>query len=533
MSKYAAPSRKHRLFPVILICLLLMAGIGICVLLRHCLWTGTSFVPRSATYLDLREKNLSEENYLRLRREMPGCEILWSVPLQGNAVPCDSQVVSVTSLSEQELRMLEYFPGLTTLDATGCTDYDELMAFRQQHPDCEVLYQVPIGGTHYPGNAVSIRLTDASPGELEAMLPYLPDVTEVHLAGQLPPPGETEALRETFPGIAFRWEVTAGNVTVSNTVTELDLSGQTLTFREAEEILSRLPALESADMTGCGLTEAEMLALAEAFPRCFFLWDVTFGDITVRTDAEEVDISGQSQESTARIEALLPCFPRLKRVIMSHCGLDDETMDALNRRYEDIRFIWSVKIKDVYLRTDATYFYPFKFYRSMVVNDEDLYPLRYCTDIQAIDIGHMTTVTNCEWAAFMPNLKYLVIVETAITDITPLSNLKNLVFLEIFTTKITDYSPLLGCTALEDLNLGKTYGDPTPITKMTWLKNVWWSGVEGTYGLPASNARQMLTEALPNTRLKFNLSNPNVGNGWRQLDNYYAMRDLMDIFYLS
>ena len=67
---------------------------------------------------------------------------------------------------------------------------------------------------------------------------------------------------------------------------------------------------------------------------------------------------------------------------------------------------------------------------------------------------------------------------------------------------------------------------------MTWLKNLWWSGVDGTYGRPCSNAKAVLTEALPNTHLRFNLAHP-TADGWRKLDNYFGMRDYMGMFYLS
>ena len=50
---------------------------------------------------------------------------------------------------------------------------------------------------------------------------------------------------------------------------------------------------------------------------------------------------------------------------------------------------------------------------------------------------------------------------------------------------------------------------------------------------PTPPAAQRLREALPNTTMKFNLETPNVDNGWRQLQNYYNMRDLMDVFYLT
>lgn len=524
---------KKRVLLIVGCIMLLLAGIVIKLCFDHYIWIAGQFIPRSSTELDMRGKNFSASDYERLQRELPQCEITWDVPFQGRIISSDTQAIEVTSLTEQDIQTLDYFPELVRLDAPNCTDYEELLALQARRPECGVSYRVSLSGTAYQNDAAVLHIEDPSVRELEELLPFLPDVTLIRLSGVLPDITELNHLQDAFPEISFQWEVMFEGTALDSTVKKLDLSEKTIGYASAETLLSWFPELEAVDMRGCGLSDGEMMALAQCYPQCFFLWNMHIGDIEVSTDAEEIDISGQEMESTEQIEVLLPYFPNLKRVIMSFCGFDDETMDALNQRYEDIRFIWSVKIRNVYVRTDATYFYPFTFYRSMVVDSDDLYPLRYCTDMVAIDIGHMTTVDNCEWAAFMPNLKYLVIVETAITDLTPLSNLKNLVFLEIFTTDITDYSPLLGCTALEDLNLGKTYGDPAPIAQMTWLKNIWWSGIAGTYGLPCSNAPELLAEALPNTRMKFFLETPNVKNGWRQLDNYYAMRDCMGVFYLE
>jgi len=260
---------------------------------------------------------------------------------------------------------------------------------------------------------------------------------------------------------------------------------------------------------------------------------MTIGSRKIPTDAREMDISGEIQESTAFLESRLPYFPRLERVIMSHCGLDDETMDALNRRYEDIRFVWTVKIGNMDVRTDETWFYPVKVDRNAVVDSGDLYPLRYCTDMVCIDVGHMWGVNECSWAAFMPNLKYLVLAYTSVADLSPLSGLENLVFLEIFHTPVKDYSPLTGCTGLEDLNLSMTTGDYRPLLEMPWLKNVWWHGIAGSYGLPCSGAHEILPEALPEINWHFHGKYAAYKSGWRKLPNYYAMRDYLGLFYLT
>lgn len=525
-------SKKRTLILIICSFILLALGIGVSGFLNQHIWFSGQFLARDSVAIDLRSETITQADYRRLQSLLPECEITWNVPFQGRYLSSDSETVTVASLTDADVNALDYLPNLRLLDARGCTDYSALTLFQQHRPGCQVLYTVTLCGLEYPQDAESVSVTAPSAEELLTLLPYLPQVAAVQISGQLPDADDLTRLRNAFPNIAFRWEAEIGGQRVSCVETTLDLSDIPLEYEEAADLLAYLPELKSVNMRGCGLTDEEMVSLVKRYPNCFFLWDITIAGLRFPTDAAEIDLSGQTVDSPSLVEACLPYLPNLTKVIMSGCGLDDETMDALNRRYDDIRFVWSVRIKDVYVRTDATFFYPYKFYKDMKVDNEDLYPLRYCTDMVCIDIGHMGMVTNCEWAAYMPNLKWLIIGETRINDLSPLSGLKNLEYMEMFTIPVTDYSPLLGCTGLRDLCLGNTYGDPAPIAQMTWLENLWWSGVHGTYGLPCSNAKAVLEEALPNTVLKFQLAHP-VADGWRQLPNYFAMRDYLGMFYLS
>jgi len=242
------------------------------------------------------------------------------------------------------------------------------------------------------------------------------------------------------------------------------------------------------------------------------------------TDAEQIDISGNPVSDLARLEAALPYFPNLKKVVMCGCGIGNEAMDSLNRRYENIRFVWSVDLGGVLLRTDATTFMPVKY--GAQVTTGDLYDLRYCTDMVCIDLGHMD-VWSCEWAAYMPELKYLLLADTKVSDLTPLTGLKKLIYLELFLTRVTDLSPLVSCTALEDINLCYTYGDPTPLTRMPWLQTIWWSG-----HWSASSYAHQFRQNNPDIRLEFDTVS-STGSGWRELENYYDMRDLLGVHYMT
>ena len=67
--------------------------------------------------------------------------------------------------------------------------------------------------------------------------------------------------------------------------------------------------------------------------------------------------------------------------------------------------------------------------------------------------------------------------------------------------------------------------DPTPLLEMPWLKNLWINNVPIT-----AQQRQALTEALPNTHIEFDAGFTTAG-GWRELQNYYDMRDLLGMPY--
>lgn len=46
----------------------------------------------------------------------------------------------------------------------------------------------------------------------------------------------------------------------------------------------------------------------------------------------------------------------------------------------------------------------------------------------------------------------------------------------------------------------------------------------------SSDVQELTLTQLDDDTMKFNLNTPNVNNGWRQLDNYKAMRDLIGVF---
>ena len=473
--------------------------------------------------LDARDTEMTLEQYEWLTANIPQCYILWDIPVQGTFYPMGAAEISVEQLTEEDIRALRYLEDLALIDTGSWQDYGQIAALQNAYPDCTVHYRVELGGELWDWDVASITVKDAAPEELLEKLSLFPALETVALTGTVPELEILDALRKAYPEVFFQWEQQLLGQRLEADMAYLDLSGGALRdARELETLIPLLPELKTVRLDDSGLTEQQCIDLAKKFPEVQFVFDITIGEHTLRTDAVEIDISNTPMEDTSRIEALLPCFHDLEKVVMCNCGISSEEMDALNQRYGDIRFVWSVNLAGMEFRTDAVHFTPNRW--GLKCTDENIYDLRYCVDMVCVDVGHAFRLTNCDWVRYMPNLKYLILAETGISDLTPLTDHKNLIYLELFLSKVKDYSPLVTCKALEDLNLCYTQGDYKPIAEITWLKRLWWSG--------SWKARTKLPDLMPDSVYMEFLSMSSTGRGWREGQNYYDMRDFIGMEYM-
>ena len=126
--------KKAILIVLVVVLVLAVAAAG---LLGYRYWYERSHIfiedavyKEDASYIDLRGTGTTMEHYLQLRAAMPECEIDWDVPFQGVPTDSTSRELTVTTLAEEDLEMLIYFPRLTKIDANGCKDYSVLELLR-------------------------------------------------------------------------------------------------------------------------------------------------------------------------------------------------------------------------------------------------------------------------------------------------------------------------------------------------------------------------------------------------------------------
>ena len=298
--------------------------------------------------LDLRDTGLTAEQYEYLHGQLPQCDINWLVPFQGKHLPLDTEAIQVSSLSSEDILLLSYFtdlctidavgctdyetlialqqdhpeykvlydltvsghvlhqdtdtassadineistaltylPGLHALDATGCTDYDALLALTTQYPNCDITYTVPLAGSVCRTDTTQLQLQNCTAEELTAALPHLKDLTSVTITQPMEDPSGMLALREAYPDVAFTYYFSFLDRTVSNRETVIDIS--TIPLESVAFIDDAMPhflCLEKVDMCGCGISNEEMDALNQRYETTKFVWMVDIGKMSVRTDS--------------------------------------------------------------------------------------------------------------------------------------------------------------------------------------------------------------------------------------------------------
>ena len=492
-------------------------------------------IPRRADVIDLRGSEISVQKAEALAAEHPGKTVLWDVPLSGGSRPSDAEDLEITALSLSDIPLFSCFPNLKSVDASGCADYEALLALRAACPALELTAFVSVGGKAVPMDAQRAVLRADTPlEELLDKLPFLPDLYRVSFAGGAVSYETQDALAAAFPGISFRWDVELLGRTASSAAKELSFAGSSLSERDVHtlcENLFRFPSLERIDLTGCGLA-GEQIAAVRAASGAAVLYELTLFGRTVSTDASELDFSGirMGLSDVAVIEEALGEFPLLEKVVMCDCGISNEDMAALNDRHENVRFVWRVYFSGFSLRTDDTNFIAARVRNDFPIYSNDLEVLKYCPDLQALDLGHKN-ITHLNFLRYVPHLKYLIIVENDVNDITPIGELQELTYLEMFWTKCEDISPLQNCKALTDLNISYIYCRPAKcletLVNMPQLERLWYCG----NNLDAGQLEE-LQAALPDTEMYLAPYGEPTGSTWREHPHYFEMRDFFGMYYM-
>ena len=486
--------------------------------------------------IDLRGNPITEEQYGTLTQAFPACAIFWDVPLSSGPVSCLTQSLAPVSFERADLARLRYLKQLKELDLSGADVSGELYReTRDTFPDIRVTWETELLGNRYAKDTEKLELDGSGLKAddirvLAGGLAFLKEITVSDARFSVP---EQIELTGEYPDICFVWDVEVLGQRIPNEAAELrfDVSTQE-ELQELERAGILFEHCETIDLNGRRMDLDDIARLRESFGGAAVLCSFDFLNRTISTAETELDFSGIKRIDIAAFDKVTAAMPYLQKVVMCYCGIPDETMDQLNHKYDGVRFVWTVYVTRYYqLRTDITYFCasdrPEANYVAISLNDEEIQPLKYCTDLVALDLGHMH-YHNIDFVKDMKKLKYLIVSCGYVNDISAVSELESLYYFEMAFSDVSDITPVLNCKNLRCLNINACHAyDREILAQMDYLEYLFYTTDE----MPSEDV-EWIKNALPNTYCYvYDSIHDRYGHEWRSIPAYYEMRDIFHMFY--
>ena len=502
-------------------------------------------VPLTQSSLDLRHLNMSAEDFDRLQRLAPKCDVVWSIPIDDQRIDSTSASVSLSNFTKDESDLLRYFPALKQVTITSFDAYDTILNAISTYPSCSFVWEASVSGVKISSADTELDLTGCKVDgtELEQALSVLPSLEKLVLFNAELANTTVTAIKEKYPSLTIEDGIQIGKEKFSNSEQKLQFSDAgSIDYATLKNALPLFDNLQEVNLLGATLTDEEKQALLSEFPDCFFLWEVAFPfGLTVQSDITELDLRGYEIDDPNGLIQKVKLLSKLTFLDLSDCGPSNEEMARIRDALQPVKVVWLLHLKYWDLRTDVTAFSmgyrsrkPFPDGKGWYTNvggkfiykrltAKEIEPLQYCTELVALDLGHapihdLSAIRNCT------KLKYLVIALMDTQDISPIASLTNLEYLEVFYNLLDDddLDIFLNMKNLKYLNVGgNDIHDIDVLRQLTWLKRLWVNLTPLT-----EEQSQELIASLPNTEVHAFQMDPG-GNGWPNGNpGYQEMRKL-------
>ncbi|MBN2879633.1 MAG: leucine-rich repeat domain-containing protein [Clostridia bacterium] len=427
--------------------------------------------------LDVRNNPLTELQIENFRQAMPDCEVLWTIAINGAEYDNIVDEVDFTGeglLDYKELNeKLKYFDKLNEVRIdSGQISADNYKELKNAYPDINFILSISICGLvmdEYQDTIDLSECADINQNDICEALAYFDNPKEVIFADALGDEQPDEQLIASFPDTVFNWNITLGNNVYKSTTTDIDYSEiQVEDFDLFKEQIANFPSLEYIDMCYSGLANEQMEELIEMYPNTKFVWMIIAGPWTMRTD----------------IKAFGTCY---------------------REEFEGGKWIG----------------------RGYYFENGEEENLKYCTDMEVLDLGHQWWIEDWSFLTNMPKLTHLIIALSYFRDSYLLESLENLEYLEIFNTNISDLSFLTGLPNLKYLNASNILIHSTEyLVDMDSLEWLWFC----SQNYITEEEIDQLKEALPDCRIESD-AHGSTRNGWRSYENegYVKMREALNM----
>lgn len=436
---------------------------------------------------------------------------------------------SLTMLvTEETISQLESYTQLKTLDLSGSTCYDAILAYAAAHPQVDVRYTVKIGELTADNTQTEIQI--GSSDEAESLIDsatYLPKLSRICLNYKHSSPELLDRMKEAFPKAELEYTLSLFGQELEMGIRELDISqAQAKDVQEILSVIRYLPELSyvklghnSEESGSLGFEELGMLQ--QARQDIVFDYGFTLFDLEFSTADEVMDLNHiRMDDRGAAVMEVLPYMTECTYLDMDSCNVSSEDMAVIREAFPDIKVVWRINFGIYSVRTDVERI--LASVKGEYLTGESVADLKYCTDVRYIDLGH-NCINDISFVASMPELEVAVLAINYWKDASPLANCTKLEYLEIFNTNCDDISPLSGLTNLRHLNISwlENVDDLSPIYSLTNLERLWIGWKTPISDEQVEHYRQLNPDCEINTE-----DHPTEG-GWRKGSRYELLVEQM------
>ena len=467
---------------------------------------------------------------------------VWFVTVGKSFFPSDAKEITLDKTEIESfdalLSSLDVFPSLDLIDLGGFElSADEKQRLSDRFPAAEIKCRTHI--TLFERKIFTDEseidlsgVTEFNAEELKTALSSLPGVVRVSSDTKIPV-AEKEGLKAEFPGVTFDIPGTVDicGIPIEDYTTELGLNGENIDVSELSAKLKYFPDLQSVSLLDTGLDEDAQYALASEYPDIKFLWQVEILGKKYGPETTDLDLSKKKELTAEIMRKKLRIMPWLTRVDLSDISATNEELGALREEFPSIKIVWMLHMLQWKTKTDAIAFSDLiREYDYPRLTDDDIQCLKYCTDLQALDLGHQAITDISVICDYLPELRILILADNKVKDLSPIVKLKHLHYIELFVNpNIKDVSPLGECKELVDVNI--SYLDINDISALLDLPLIERFWIEHTY-VPDAQIQQ-LRDNHPDATI-INIGSGSVDQGWRTHPRYHAMISMYhDQYYIS
>ena len=262
--------------------------------------------------------------------------------LNGEFVRTDRVAMDLRGQDVSDIDALTRFRDLKSLDLRD-TDVtiEDVRTLQKRLPECEILYDVSLGGAKYESTTASLTLPDL-PADWKNLLyfPLLRSLTVERCTN----PAAMEELQEQLSQCQMRWALCLGGDWFDSATEEIALSDDAAYYEELLAQLTWFRSLKSLTLRSAVLTPDQQRSLLSAFPEVAFSWPVRLGDAHVTDQAEALVFSQTGLADPAVLAGVLDLLPKLRSVDFTGSEVSAADRIAFREEHPELDVSWSISL---------------------------------------------------------------------------------------------------------------------------------------------------------------------------------------------